>query len=73
MNILHGDNIHDDTEAIQKWIDGDPAQWANGKAVTPESVSGITFKTSKPLRMDQSEPRAAAIVKAMIGKLSYQQ
>ncbi len=36
--ILYGDGVHDDTKALQAWIDGKPVKWGTGESVNPNLI-----------------------------------
>lgn len=52
--VLYGDNIHDDTKAIQAWFDGERVRWADGTPVSNE-LRGGTFRLTNTLQVRECD------------------
>lgn len=53
-HILYADGIHDDSEVLQAWVDGEEVYYPNGQRVSSE-ISHKRFRISKPIDFSHGE------------------
>jgi len=66
--IIHGDGIHDDTEALQAIING------KAKGIRPDgraSLDGAVCKITQPIRLTVDEPVSAGDALCICKKCQY--
>lgn len=50
-HALYADLKHDDSAALQAWIDGKPVYWKDGSRVDPKLIQGKSFRIDHALTM----------------------
>lgn len=56
--VLYGDGVHDDTVALESWMNGQPVIHPNGNPVDPHNLVGGTYDISRPVSVVSAGPTA---------------
>lgn len=59
-NVLWGDGEHDDTKALNAWLSGEPAIWADNGAPVGPAISGHSFRLSAAVYVRAGTGRSLA-------------
>lgn len=59
-NVLWGDGTHDDTKALNAWLNGEPAIWADSGAPVGGTITGHSFRLSAAIYVRAGTGRSLA-------------